>query len=162
MLSAGEDPLYVARRMIRFASEDVGNAAPGALQLTLAAAEAYRTLGSPEGELALAQAAVYLATAPKSNRVYTAFGRAMKDAESGGSHPVPMHLRNAPTRLMKDLGYGEKYRYPHDFADAFVPENYFPETLGRRKYYEPSEAGYAKTIGERIKSWWDTSLKKRK
>ncbi|MBF8257699.1 MAG: AAA ATPase central domain protein [Actinobacteria bacterium] len=162
MLSAGEDPLYVARRMIRFASEDVGNAAPGALQLTIAAAEAYRVLGSPEGELALAHAAVYLATAPKSNRVYTAFGRAMKDAESRGSHPVPLHLRNAPTSLMKDLGYGEKYQYPHDFADAFVQENYFPETLGRRKYYEPSEAGYEKTISERLKAWWGAVRRTRK
>jgi putative ATPase len=154
MLEGGEDPHYIARRMIRFASEDVGNAAPGALQLTLAAAEAYRTLGSPEGELALAQAVVYLATAPKSNRVYAAFGRAMKDVKAGGSHPVPMHLRNAPTQLMKELGYGEKYQYPHDFADAFVPENYFPETLGRRTYYEPSEAGYEKTISDRLKAWW--------
>ncbi|MBI5577247.1 MAG: replication-associated recombination protein A [Deltaproteobacteria bacterium] len=162
MLAGGEDPLYIARRMIRFASEDIGNAAPGALQLTLAAAEAYRTMGSPEGELALAQAAVYLATAPKSNRIYTAFGRAMKDAENAGSHPVPLHLRNAPTRLMKELGYGEKYRYPHDFADAFIPENYFPETLGPRKYYEPSEAGYEKTIAERLKAWWDGTRKNRK
>jgi putative ATPase len=154
MLAAGEDPLYIARRMIRFASEDVGNAAPGALQVTLAAAEAYRTLGSPEGELALAHAAVYLATAPKSNRVYAAWRRASADVEAGGSHPVPLHLRNAPTRLMKDLGYGKEYRYPHDFADAFVPENYFPETLGKRKYYEPSEAGHEKVIAERLKAWW--------
>jgi putative ATPase len=154
MLSAGEDPYYIARRMIRFASEDVGNAAPGALQVTLAAAEAYRTLGSPEGELALAHAAVYLATAPKSNRVYTAWKRATADVEAGGSHPVPFHLRNAPTRLMRDLGYGKEYRYPHDFADAFVPENYFPESLGRRKYYDPSDAGHEKVIAERLKSWW--------
>jgi len=154
MLAAGEDPLYVARRMIRFASEDVGNAAPGALQITLAAAEAYRTLGSPEGELALAQAAVYLATAPKSNRVYTAFNRAMRDAREGGSHAVPLHLRNAPTRLMKELGYASGYRYPHDFADAFVPEEYFPETLGHRAYYEPSEAGHEKVIAERLRAWW--------
>jgi putative ATPase len=160
MLEGGEDPLYIARRMIRFASEDVGTAAPGALQLTLAAAEAYRTLGSPEGELALAQAAVYLATAPKSNRVYTAFQRAMADVKSGGSHPVPLHLRNAPTRLMKELGYGDKYQYPHDFADAFVPENYFPETLGRRNYYDPSDAGYEKTISERLKAWWGLVRKK--
>jgi putative ATPase len=160
MLEAGEDPLYIARRMVRFASEDVGNAAPGALQLTLAASEAYRMLGSPEGELALAQAAIYLATAPKSNRVYTAFGRATKDVRSGGSHPVPLHLRNAPTRMMKDMGYGEKYRYPHDFADAFVPENYFPETLGQRKYYDPSEAGYEKTIADRLKAWWGALHKK--
>jgi len=154
MLAAGEDPLYIARRMIRFASEDVGNAAPGALQVTLAAAEAYRTLGSPEGELALAHAAVYLATAPKSNRVYTAWRRATADVEAGGSHPVPLHLRNAPTRLMKDLGYGKEYRYPHDFADAFVQENYFPETLGKRKYYDPSGAGHEKVIAERLKAWW--------
>ncbi|MDA8121292.1 MAG: replication-associated recombination protein A [Deltaproteobacteria bacterium] len=159
MLEGGEDPLYIARRMVRFASEDVGNAAPGALQLTLAASETYRMLGSPEGELALAQAAVYLATAPKSNRVYTAFGKAMKDVRSGGSHPVPLHLRNAPTRMMKDLGYGDKYQYPHDFAEAFVPENYFPETLGQRKYYQPSEAGYEKTISDRLKAWWGARRK---
>jgi putative ATPase len=160
MLAAGENPLYIARRMIRFASEDVGNAAPGALQITLAASETYRALGSPEGELALAQAAVYLATAPKSNRVYLAFSRAMEDAKSRGTHPVPMHLRNAPTRLMKELGYGKEYQYPHDFADAFVPEEYFPETLGRRTYYEPSEAGHEKVIALRLKTWWG-SLKKK-
>jgi len=154
MLSAGEDPLYIARRMIRFASEDVGNAAPGALQVALAAAETYRTLGSPEGELALAQAAVYLATAPKSNRTYVAWQRAMKDAEAGGTLPVPLHLRNAPTRLMQDLGYGKEYKYPHDFADGFVRENYFPEELGRRSYYRPSEAGHEKVIAERLRNWW--------
>jgi putative ATPase len=160
MLTGGENPLYIARRMIRFASEDVGNAAPGALSIALSAAEAYRTLGSPEGELALAQATVYLATAPKSNRVYVAFQRAMEDAKSRGSHPVPMHLRNAPTRLMRDLGYGKKYQYPHDFADGFVPEEYFPETLGRRTYYEPSEAGHEKVIAERLRSWWEALRKK--
>jgi len=160
MLAGGEDPLYIARRMIRFASEDVGMAAPGALRMTLDAAEAYRTLGSPEGELALAHAAVYLATAPKSNRVYIAFHRAVRDAKREGSHPVPLHLRNAPTRLMKDLGYGKEYRYPHDFADAFVPENYFPETLGTRSYYEPSGAGYEKTIADRLKNWWGSLRKK--
>ena len=154
MLAAGEDPLYIARRMIRFASEDVGNAAPGALQMTVAAAETYERLGSPEGELALAQAAVYLATAPKSNRVYTAWQKATRDAETEGTAPVPLHLRNAPTRMMKDLGYGKEYKYPHDFADGFVPENYFPETLGRRKYYEPSEAGHEKVIADRLRSWW--------
>ncbi len=154
MLAGGENPLYIARRMIRFASEDVGNAAPGALPIALAAAETYRTLGSPEGELALAQAAVYLATAPKSNRVYTAFQKAMEDAKTGGSHPVPLHLRNAPTRLMSELGYGKEYRYPHDFADAFVSEEYFPETLGRRTYYHPSEAGHEKVIAERLRKWW--------
>jgi putative ATPase len=160
MLAAGENPLYIARRMIRFASEDVGNAAPGALSVTLAAAEAYRTLGSPEGELALAQAAVYLATAPKSNRVYVAFSRAMEDAKSRGSHAVPVHLRNAPTRLMRELGYGRKYQYPHDFADAFVPEEYFPETLGRRTYYEPSEAGHETVIAMRLQTWWGALRKK--
>jgi putative ATPase len=155
MLSAGEDPLYIARRMIRFASEDVGNAAPGALQVTLAAAEAYQPLGSPEGDLALAQAAVYLATAPKSNRTYLAWQRAMKDAEAGGTLPVPLHIRNAPTRLMKELGYGKEYKYPHDFADGFVPENYFPEEMGRRSYYRPSEAGHEKVIAERLRNWWE-------
>jgi len=160
MLAAGENPLYVARRMIRFASEDVGIAAPGALRMTLDAAEAYRTLGSPEGELALAQAAVYLATAPKSNRVYVAFQRAMEDAKSRGSHAVPIHIRNAPTRLMKDLGYGKEYKYPHDFAEGFIPENYFPETLGKRIYYEPSEAGHEKVVGERLRAWWG-ALRKR-
>jgi putative ATPase len=154
MLAGGEDPLYVARRMIRFASEDIGNAAPGALQITLAAAETYRTLGSPEGELALAQVVVYLATAPKSNRTYLAWQRAKRDAETEGTAPVPLHLRNAPTRMMKDLGYGKEYKYPHDFADGFVPENYFPDTLGRRKYYEPSGAGHEKVIGDRLKAWW--------
>jgi putative ATPase len=154
MLEGGEDPLYIARRMVRFASEDVGNAAPGALQITLAAADTYRMLGSPEGELALAQAVLYLATAPKSNRCYTAFQKAMRDVRSGGNHPVPEHLRNAPTKLMKDLGYGKEYRYPHDFAEAFVQENYFPETLGVRSYYLPSEAGHEKVISDRLKSWW--------
>jgi putative ATPase len=154
MLEGGEDPLYIARRMVRFASEDIGNAAPGALQVTLAATETYRMLGSPEGELALAQAVLYLATAPKSNRCYTAFQKAMREVKAGGNHPVPEHLRNAPTKLMKDLGYGKEYRYPHDFADAFVPENYFPETLGKRSYYTPSEAGHEKVIAERLKAWW--------
>ncbi len=160
MLAGGENPLYVARRMIRFASEDVGNAAPGALSVALAAAEAYRTLGSPEGELALAQAAVYLATAPKSNRVYVAFSRAMHDAKTLGARAVPPRFRNAPTQMMKELGYGEGYRYPHDFADAFVPEEYFPESLGRRTYYEPSDAGHEKVIADRLKAWWG-ALRKR-
>lgn len=154
MLAAGEDPLYIARRMIRFASEDVGIAAPGALQVAIAAAQAYERLGSPEGELALAQAAVYLATAPKSNRIYLAFGRAMEDARTKGTLPVPLPLRNAPTSLMKEMGYGREYKYPHDFAGAFVPENYFPEALGRRRYYDPSEAGYEKTVAERLNAWW--------
>jgi putative ATPase len=122
--------------------------------VALAAAETYRTLGSPEGELALAQAAVYLATAPKSNRTYVAWQRAMKDAEAGGTLPVPLHLRNAPTRLMQDLGYGKEYKYPHDFADGFVRENYFPEELGRRSYYRPSEAGHEMVIAERLRNWW--------
>ncbi len=154
MLAAGEDPLYVTRRMIRFASEDIGNAAPQALPMALAADQAYRTLGSPEGELAIAQAALYLATAPKSNRAYVAFGKAMRDAREEGTRPVPLHIRNAPTRLTQDLGYGKEYKYPHDFADAFVPENYFPEGFGRRTYYEPSDAGHEKAIADRLKAWW--------
>ncbi len=105
---------------------------------------------------------IHLATAPKSNRVYAAFGKAMRDVKAGGSHPVPPHLRNAPTTLMKELGYGKEYKYPHDFADAFVPENYFPETLGHRTYYEPSEAGHEKTIAERLKAWWGDRRKTRR
>jgi putative ATPase len=154
MIEAGEDPLYVGRRMVRFASEDVGNAAPGALQVALSAVEAYRLLGSPEGELALAQCVLYLATAPKSNRAYTAFQRARREAATQGNRPVPMRLRNAPTRLMKELGYSDGYRYPHDFADAFVREDYFPDDMARRTFYEPSGAGHEKVIAERLKSWW--------
>ncbi len=153
MLAGGEDPLYIARRMVRFACEDVGNADPQALQVAIAAKEAYHFLGSPEGELALAQAAVYLATAPKSHAVYKAFSLVQEDIQRTQALPVPMHIRNAPTGLMKDLGYGKGYKYPHDFPDHFVDETYLPENLKGRKYYQPSDFGFEKEIKKRLE-WW--------
>jgi len=153
MLSAGEDPLYVARRMVRFASEDVGNADPYALHITLSATEAYRFLGSPEGELMLAQAAIYLATAPKSNSIYTAYGNVKERIQQTGSLPVPLHIRNAPTRLMKGLGYGKDYKYAHDYKDAFVPQSYLPEELEDELFYFPTERGYEKTVKQRLDKW---------
>lgn len=153
MLEAGEDPLYIARRMIRFASEDVGNADPQALVIALAAREAYESLGSPEGELALAQAALYLATAPKSNAVYKAYEEARDEVQETGALPVPLIIRNAPTSLMKALGYGKGYLYDHDFDDHYAPQEYFPEGVKRRKFYEPTEFGFEQEIQRRIK-WW--------
>ncbi|NDY42402.1 replication-associated recombination protein A [Dissulfurirhabdus thermomarina] len=161
MLAAGEDPRYIARRMIRFASEDVGNADPAALRVALDAHEAYTVLGSPEGELALAQAALYLATAPKSNAAYTALGAAQADARKHGSLPVPLHIRNAPTRLMKELGYGEGYRYAHDDPDALVPQEYFPPQLRGRVYYHPTNRGHERTIRERLEKWRRLLARKR-
>ncbi|MBW1985400.1 MAG: replication-associated recombination protein A [Deltaproteobacteria bacterium] len=153
MLVAGEDPLYIARRMVRFASEDIGNADPAALQIALNAMEAFRFLGQPEGELALAQAAVYLATAPKSNSIYAAYDRVRADIDKTGALPVPMHIRNAPTKLMKDLGYGKGYQYAHDFQDAFIPQRYLPDNLKDRIYYTPSERAYEKVVKERLEKW---------
>ena len=153
MLAGGEDPLYIARRMVRFASEDIGNADPQALQVAIGAKEAYHFLGSPEGELALAQAAIYLATAPKSNAVYKAFNLVQGDIQRTQALPVPMHIRNAPTKLMKDLGYGKDYKYPHDFPDHFVDETYLPENLKNRKYYRPTDFGFEKEIKKRLE-WW--------
>ncbi len=153
MLAGGEDPLYVARRMVRFASEDIGNADPSALGVTIAAKEAYHFLGSPEGELAIAQAAVYLATAPKSNAIYKAFNLVQDDIQKTQALPVPLHIRNAPTRLMKDLGYGKNYKYPHDHPDHFVDEVYLPENLKNRKYYHPTDFGFEKEIKKRLQ-WW--------
>jgi putative ATPase len=151
MLDGGCDPLYVARRMIRVASEDIGNADPRALRLCLDAWETMERLGSPEGELALAQAVVYLACAAKSNAVYTAAKAAQKDAQEFGSLEVPMHLRNAPTGLMKDLGYGEKYRYAHDEKDAFAAgEKYFPDDMESRTYYDPVPRGLEIKIREKL------------
>jgi putative ATPase len=151
MLDGGCDPLYVARRLIRVASEDIGNADPRALELTLNAWEVYERLGSPEGELAIAQAVVYLACAAKSNAVYTAFGAAMRDARDKGSLEVPMHLRNAPTRLMKDLGYGDNYRYAHDEEGAVaLGENYFPDDMPPVKYYHPVARGLEIRIKEKL------------
>jgi len=153
MLAGGEDPLYIARRMVRFASEDIGNADPAALQVAISAKEAYHFLGSPEGELSLAQAAVYLATAPKSNAVYKAFDLVEKDIQRTQALPVPLHIRNAPTQLMKGLGYGKDYKYPHDFPDHFVDETYLPENLKNRRYYHPTDFGFEKQIKKRLE-WW--------
>ncbi|MGB4547302.1 MAG: replication-associated recombination protein A [Syntrophales bacterium] len=153
MLEAGEDPLYIARRMVRFASEDVGNADPQALSVAMAAMQAFQFIGLPEGELALAQAAVYLATAPKSNAVYRAYGRARDAIRKTGSLPVPLHIRNAPTKLMKELGYGKDYRYAHDYEDAYVPQEYLPEALRGDIYYRPTGRGYEKTLQERLEKW---------
>jgi putative ATPase len=151
MLDGGCEPLYIARRMIRVASEDIGNADPRALQLTLSAWETLERLGSPEGELALAQAVVYLACAAKSNAVYTAAKAAMADAQRLGSLEVPMHLRNAPTRLMKELGYGDEYRYAHDEEGGFAAgENYFPEDMEAAKYYHPVPRGLEIKIREKL------------
>src|SRR5580692_11591817 len=151
MLEGGCDPLYIARRAVRMASEDIGNADPRALTLTLEACAVYERLGSPEGELAIAQAIVFMACAAKSNAVYTAFGAAMEDASKLGSLEVPLHLRNAPTRLMKDIGYGKGYRYAHDEPDAYAAgERYLPEGLPERRYYVPAPRGLEIKIGEAL------------
>jgi putative ATPase len=142
MLSAGADPRYLARRLIRMASEEIGNADPRALSTAIDAAQAYERLGSPEGDLALAQAATYLAVAPKSNAVYMAYNEALACAKATGQLPVPKHLRNAPTEFMKQLAYGEGYRYAHDEPDAFAAgECYFPEGLAEQSFYQPAERG---------------------
>lgn len=154
MLAGGEDPLYLARRIVRIASEDVGLADPRALAIALSARDAYHFLGSPEGELALAQAAVYLATAPKSNRVYAAFGRATDAASEPPAEPVPLHVRNAPTALLRELGYGEGYRYAHDAPEGYVPQAYLPDVLRDARWYQPGESGYEKTVRERME-WWE-------
>ena len=153
MLAAGEDPFYILRRMVRFASEDIGNADPQALDITLNAMQAFKFLGHPEGELAIAQAAVYLATAPKSNSIYAAYGEVQRTVKKAGSLPVPLHIRNAPTRLMKTLGYGKNYKYAHNYKDAFVPQDYLPEQLRGRVFYEPSGRGYENLVKERLDKW---------
>ncbi|MBI4636396.1 MAG: replication-associated recombination protein A [Candidatus Rokubacteria bacterium] len=153
MLESGEDPLYIARRLVRFASEDVGNADPAALTLALAAKDAYHFLGSPEGELALAQAALYLALAPKSNAAYLAFSEAQEDVRERPSEPPPLHLRNAPTPLMQDLGYGRGYQYAHDAPDARVEQEHLPESLQGRRYYRPTDRGLEAELGRRLAEW---------
>jgi putative ATPase len=153
MLVSGEDPLYVGRRMVRFASEDVGNADPEALGVALRAVEAFRLLGSPEGELALAQAAVYLAAAPKSNAVYTAYGKAVGEVRRSGSLPVPLHLRNAPTGLMASLGYGEGYRYAHDHEGGIVAQRHLPDALEGVRFYRPTDRGFEAGIRQRLADW---------
>jgi putative ATPase len=153
MLEAGEDPLYVVRRLIRFASEDIGNADPQALLVAVAAMQAVHFVGMPEGNLALAQATVYLATAPKSNALYTAYTKVQEDIQHTQALPVPMHLRNAPTPLMRELGYGRGYKYPHDYPDRHVIETYLPENLLGRVYYEPVDDGHERVIRQRLQRW---------
>ena len=153
MLVGGEDPRYIARRLLRFASEDIGMADPQALQFTLAARETSERLGSPEGELAIAQAVVYLGTAPKSNALYTALGAAQRAAKGTGSLMPPAHILNAPTKLMKNLGYGAGYAYDHDTEDGFSGQNYFPDTMPRQQFYHPVERGFEREVGKRLAYW---------
>ena len=153
MIDAGENPLFLARRLVRMAAEDIGNADPQALVIATAAKDAYDFLGSPEGELMLAQTAVYLATAPKSNAVYTAWKKALAVAKEGGSLVPPKHILNAPTKLMKNEGYGGGYRYDHDEPDAFSGQDYFPEKLGRQTFYDPPDRGFEREIRKRLDYW---------
>jgi putative ATPase len=153
MLDAGEDPLYIARRVVRMAVEDIGLADPQALIICTAAKDAYDFLGSPEGELAIAQAVIYVATAPKSNAAYSAFGAAMRAAKEGGSLVPPKHILNAPTGLMKAEGYGKDYAYDHNAPEAFSGQNYFPDELGRQQFYDPPERGFEREIRKRLEYW---------
>jgi len=161
MLEAGEDPLYVARRLVRFASEDVGNADPQALPLAVAAFQAYHQLGTPEGELALAQCCVYLATAPKSNAVYRAFGEVMQEVERSGSLPPPLVIRNAPTGLMKQLGYGRGYQYAHDQEGGISDQQHLPDELAGKRFYQPTDRGYEAEVAKRMAEWERLVTKKR-
>jgi putative ATPase len=153
MLDAGEDPLFIARRVVRMAVEDIGLADPQALVVANAAKDAYDFLGSPEGELAIAEAVIYIATAPKSNATYVAFGEAMRTAKEAGSLLPPKHILNAPTKLMKTEGYGSGYEYDHDSEEAFSGQDYFPESLGRRQFYDPPERGFEREIRKRLEYW---------
>jgi putative ATPase len=162
MLEAGEDRLYILRRLVRFASEDVGNADPRALTLTLAAKDSYDFLGTPEGELAIAQATLFLALAPKSNAVYTAYNDAVADVRERPAEPVPHHIRNAPTGLMKNLGYGKGYQYAHDAPGARVDQEHLPDSLRGREYYHPTDRGLEAEMGRRLKAWreWRASQRR--
>ena len=162
MLEAGEDPLYIARRLVRFASEDIGNADPQALTVAVAAKDAAHVIGMPEGNTALAQAAIYLATAPKSNAVYNAYNAAASDAHTRAADPVPLHLRNAPTKLMKQLEYGKGYAYAHDEPDAVAPMDCLPESLAGRRYYRPTDRGFEKEIKRRLEGWEAIKAARRK
>jgi putative ATPase len=161
MVESGEDPLYIARRLVRFASEDIGNADPQALTVAVAAKDAVHFIGMPEGNTALAQAAVYLATAPKSNAIYEAYSRAADDAHHDVAEPVPLHLRNAPTKLMKDLRYGKGYEYAHSDAEAVTDMSCLPKSLEGRKYYEPTERGFEKEIRRRLAGWEEIRKQRR-
>jgi len=153
MMEAGEHPMYLARRMVRFASEDIGNADPQALVISLAAQQAYHFLGSPEGDLALAQAAVYLATCPKSNAIYVAYDKALEDVRQHGTLPSPLHIRNAPTKLMEEMEYGKGYKYAHEYEDAYVAQEYLPDELQGQQYYDPPERGFEREIRRRLEFW---------
>jgi putative ATPase len=153
MLDGGEDPMYLARRLIRMAVEDIGLADPNALVQANAARDAYQMLGSPEGELALAQSVIYLATAPKSNGAYVAYKAAMREAKSSGSLLPPKHILNAPTKLMKQEGYGDGYQYDHDAPDGFSGQDYFPEQMGRKTFYDPPERGFERDLRKRLEYW---------
>ena len=161
MFYVGEDPLYIARRLIRMAVEDIGAADPQALSVCVAAKDAYHFLGLPEGELALVEATVYLATAPKSNRLYVAHKKVMRTIKENPAEPVPLHIRNAPTKLMKGLGYGKGYEYAHDYDEAYINQEYLPDSLQGTKFYEPSKFGFEKVIKERLE-WWAKLKKKQK
>jgi len=161
MIVGGEDPEYIARRLVRFAVEDIGLADPQALQQALAAWEAYERLGSPEGELALVQCVVYLGTAPKSNAAYRAEKAATRAARESGSVMPPKHILNAPTRMMRDLGYGEGYDYDHDAPDAFSGQDYFPEGMARQRFYAPADRGFEREIAKRL-AYWDKLRAERK
>ncbi|MDA0770575.1 MAG: AAA family ATPase [SAR202 cluster bacterium Casp-Chloro-G4] len=154
MLEAGEDPMFIARRLVILAAEDVGMADPRALSVAMAAQQAYHLIGLPEGRIPLAEATVYLATAPKSNASYMALNKAMEDVQQTRNDPVPMHLRNAPTGLMKDMGYGDGYKYSHDYEDNFAPMQNLPESIKGRRYYNPGDQGYEPEVAERLKRWW--------
>ena len=153
MLTGGEDPRFIARRLTRFAAEDVGLADPQALPQAIAAWETFERLGSPEGELALAQLVVYLGTAPKSNAVYMAYKAAARAAKATGSLPPPAHILNAPTRLMREIGYGEGYEYDHDTEHGFSGQNYFPDGMARERFYRPTDRGHEREIAHRLDSW---------
>ncbi|HEY5648078.1 MAG TPA: replication-associated recombination protein A, partial [Nitrospiria bacterium] len=160
MLEAGEDPLYIARRMMIFASEDVGNADPQAIQVAASAHQVFHSVGLPEGWIPLSQAATYLASAPKSNASYMAYQRARGEIKKSGSLPVPLHLRNAPTRLMKEEGYGGGYQYPHDHEGHITPQDYLPDKLKGRRFYQPGNEGAEGEIRQRLEGW-RAELKKR-
>ena len=161
MLEAGEDPLYVARRLVRFASEDVGMADPQALMVSVAAQQAVHFIGMPEGSLALAEAVTYLATAPKSNSLYEAYSKVQQDVERSRNEPVPLHLRNPVTKLMREFGYGKGYKYAHDYPGHFVEQQNLPTVLKGKRYYSPSDQGYEKEVRARLKAWWESKREKK-
>jgi putative ATPase len=154
MIESGEDPLFIARRLVILASEDIGLAEPQALSVAMSAQQAVHFLGMPEGRIPLAEATVYLATAPKSNSAYEALNQAMRDVREQANEPVPIHLRNAVTGMMKDMGYGKNYKYSHDYEGNFEGQEYLPPSLKGRRYYQPSEEGAEQEIGKRLRQWW--------